>query len=179
MKIAKAHNLASCLRNLGAAAMILLALAAIPSAQAQTSDASQRKLDIAAAHAERKAIVGQNMYLSQTEAKVFWPLYDEYEKRMDRIEDRHIKEVKDYVDNYDSLTDDAANKKLDEVLAIQQARLDVQREFVPKFRGVMSPIKVTRFFQIDSKLRAMVQCDIAQKVPLAQPPASEESGRNF
>jgi hypothetical protein len=179
MKIAKAQDLTRYLINLGAAAMFLLALATTTPAQAQTSDASQRKLNIEAAHAERKAIVGQNMYLSSEEAKVFWPLYDQYEKRMDRIEDRHIKEIKDYIENYDSLTDEAAAKKLDEVLAIQQARLDVQKEFVPRFRAAMSPIKVTRFFQIDSKLRAMVQCDIAQKMPLAQPPAAEKSGHSF
>jgi len=31
---------------------------------------------------------------------------------------------------------------------------------------------VTRFFQIDNKLRALVQCQIAQIVPLAQPSAA-------
>jgi hypothetical protein len=176
MKIEKAR----CLINLGAAAvMLLLALGPIAPAHAQTSDASQRKLNVEAARAERKAIVGQNMYLSAEQAKVFWPLYDEYERRMDRLEDRHIKEIKDYLDNYDSLTEEAATKKLDETLAIQKGRFDAQKEFVPRFRAVMSSIKVTRFFQIDNKLRAMVQCDIAQKVPLAQPPASDESGHTF
>jgi len=176
MKIDRAR----CLINLGtAAAILMLVVGAIAPAQAQTSDASQRKLNVEAARAERKAIVGQNMYLSAEEAKVFWPLYDEYEKRMDRLEERHIKEIKDYLDSYDSLTDEAATKKLDETLAIQQGRLDAQKEFVPRFRAAMSSIKVTRFFQIDSKLRAMVQCDIAQKVPLAQPPASDVSGHTF
>jgi hypothetical protein len=59
-------------------------------------------------------------------------------------------------------------------LAIQQARLQTQQEFVPKFRAVLPGVLVTRFFQIDSKMRAMVQCNIAQMVPLAQPPPSEE-----
>jgi hypothetical protein len=38
---------------------------------------------------------------------------------------------------------------------------------------------VTRFFQIDSKLRALVQCQIAQIVPLAQPAGGAASGGNL
>ena len=137
---------------------------------AQPPVKSQEQLDTAAAKAERKAAVGQNMYLSPAQSKVFWPLYDSYERRMDQIEDRHVREIKGYVASYMHLTDTDANHKLDEVIAILQARLDVQREYVPRFRAVLPGVVVTRFFQIDNKIRAMVQCNIAQMVPLAQPP---------
>ncbi len=100
----------------------------------------------------------------------FWPVYDAYEKKMDSIEDRHVKELKDFAKKYNSFTDADAKKKLDEVLAIQQARLDVQKEFVPQFRDVVSQVKVTRFYQIDNKIQALIQCDIAQLVPLAAAP---------
>jgi hypothetical protein len=156
-------------------AMVVSGLA-VGIAQAQDtasqSSSSQQRLDIAAAKAQRKAIVGQNMYLTEAQAKVFWPLYDAYERRMDKIEDRHIREINNYVASYKNLTDANANQKLDEVLSIQQARLQTQRECVPKFRAVLPGVVVTRFFQIDNKLRAMVQCNIAQIVPLAQPPSS-------
>jgi hypothetical protein len=153
------------------AVAISVALAQSPGSQLQNS---QQQLDIAAAKAQRKAVVSQNMYLTAAQARKFWPLYDAYERRMDRIEDRHIREIKNYVASYRNLTDTDANEKLDEVLAIQQARLQTQQEFVPKFRAVLPGVLVTRFFQIDSKMRAMVQCNIAQMVPLAQPPPSEE-----
>jgi hypothetical protein len=136
---------------------------------ASQSSSSQQQLDIAAAKAQRKAIVGQNMYLTEAQAKSFWPLYDAYERRMDKIEDRHIREIKNYVASYKNLTDASANQKLDEVMAIQQARLQIQQEYVPKFRAVLPGVVVTRFFQIDNKMHAMVQCNIAQMVPLAQP----------
>ena len=53
-------------------------------------------------------------------------------------------------------------------MAIAQARLNVQKAYIPKFREAVSQVKTTRFFQIDNKLRAMVQCEIAQMVPLAK-----------
>jgi hypothetical protein len=136
---------------------------------ASTQSAKQRHLDIAAARADRKAIVGANMNLTAAQAKTFWPLYDAYEAKMDKLDDRHAAEVKAYAEHYNTLTDEDATNKLDEVIAIKQARLEVQRQFVPKFRDAVSSINTTRFFQIDNKLRAMIQCDIAQIVPLARP----------
>ncbi len=139
-------------------------------ASAQNPPTSQKQLDIAAARAQRKATVGANMNLTADEAARFWPVYDAYEAKMDRIEDRHIRELKEFAAKYDNLTDADAKQKLDEVIAIAQARLDVQKEFIAQFRAVVSQVKVTRFYQIDNKIQALIQCDIAQLVPLAKSP---------
>jgi hypothetical protein len=88
---------------------------------------------------------------------------------MDKLEARHVKELKDFADKYENLSDADAGKKLEEVIAIQQGRLDIQKEFVPKFRDAIPGVKVTRFYQIDNKIQALIQCDIAQLVPLAHP----------
>ena len=137
---------------------------------AQKPATSQKQLDLAAARAERKATVGANMNLTAEEAARFWPVYDAYEAKMDKIEDRHVRELKEFAANYNNLSDADAEKKLDEVIAIAQSRLDVQKEFIQRFRAVVSPVKVTRFYQIDNKIQALIQCDLAQLVPLAQSP---------
>jgi hypothetical protein len=163
----------------GAALALVCTLGAVHPAAAQSSSGhvskSQRQLDIAAARADRKAIVGANMNLTGDQAKAFWPLYDAYEAKMDKIDDRHAAEVKAYAEHYQTLTDADASSKLDEVIAIKQARLDVQKDFVPKFRSAVGAINTTRFYQIDNKLSAMIQCDIAQIVPLARPGAKTAS----
>ncbi len=110
------------------------------------------------------------MYLTPAEASKFWPIYDAYEGKMDKLEDRHIAELKAFAKVYNNLTDSDAAAKLDEVVSITQARLDAQKEFIPKFRVAISQVKVTRFFQIDNKIRALVQCSLAQLVPLAASP---------
>ena len=151
-----------------AAALAILGLVGISSsARAQ----SQKQLDLAADRAQRKAIVGSNMNLSPSESAAFWPVYNQYEAAMDKLEDRHLAEIKDFAKNYNAMTDAAAKSKLDEVMAIAQARLSTQRRFIPKFRAAISQIKTTRFFQIDNKMHALVQCEIAQFVPLARSPS--------
>ena len=154
--------------SFASASLLVCTLGLSRPALAQTS---QKQLDIAAARAQRKATVGANMNLTPDEASKFWPVYDAYEAQMDKIEDRHVRELKEFAAKYQSYTDADAKKKLDEVMAIQQARLDVQKDFIPKFLGAVSQIKVTRFYQIDNKIQALIQCDIAQLVPLAASPS--------
>ena len=165
-------------RIAGFAAALLLAggLGLGAPALAQSGAPSQKQLDIAAARAQRKATVGANMNLTADESAKFWPVYDAYEAKMDAIEDRHVRELKDFAAKYNNLTDADAAKKLDEVVAIQQGRLDVQKEFIPRFRAAIPGVKVTRFFQIDNKIQALIQCDIAQLVPLAHT-AAEGQGQ--
>ena len=153
---------------IGPATLIVLATALSGFAIAQQSaPPSQKQLDFAAIQASRRAAVSEAMALTPEEAKSFWPVYDAYEVKMDAVEKRHVEEVQAFAKAYQNLTEQDAKAKLDEVVAIQQARLDTQKAFIPKFRAAISQIKTTRFFQIDNKMHAMVQCEIAKMVPLA------------
>jgi len=167
-------KLKNILASFSASAVVVCMIGLAVPALAQTS---QKQLDIAAARAQRKATVGANMNLTADEASKFWPVYDAYEARMDAVEDRHVRELKAFAAKFNSLTDADALKKLNEVIAIQQARLDIQKEFIPKFQAAVSQVKVTRFYQIDNKIQALIQCDIAQLVPLAQAPGEAASSQ--
>ena len=149
--------------------MAMLAVCALISttgAMGQEAAPSPKHPDLTKERLQGKASVEKLLNLTPEEASKFWPLYDQYEAEMEKIDDRHLRELEHF--GYANLTENDANAKLDEVIAIQQARLDTEKNFIPKFRSVLSPVKVTRFFQIDSKLRALLQCDIAQAVPLVK-----------
>ena len=135
-------------------------------AVAQNAAPSQNQPDLAAERLQGKASVEKLMNFTPDEAKKFWPLYDQYEAAMEKIDARHLQELQNY--GYVNLNEKDAASKLDEVIAIQQARLDTEKLYIPKFRAVLSKVQVTRFFQIDSKLRAMLQCDVAHMVPLVK-----------
>lgn len=135
-------------------------------ATAHDAASSQEQPDLAAERLQGKASLEKLMNFTPDEAKKFWPLYEQYEAAMEKIDARHLQELQNF--GYANLTEKGAVNKLDEVIAIQQARLDTEKLFIPRFRAVLSPVQVTRFFQIDSKLRAMLQCDIAQMVPLVK-----------
>src|SRR5438874_13118635 len=68
--------------------------------------------------ADKKLIVSKYMELTESEATKFWPVYDEYQKDLQKIHDRIGSLLKSYAAEYrsESFTDEKAKKLLDEWL---------------------------------------------------------------
>jgi len=116
--------------------------------------------------AGQKAFVTQNLVLTESEAKAFWPLYDSYQKELGKLRDRMIELIETYANNADSMSDVEANKLVEEYLDIEGDRVDVRKAYLPKFRKILPAKKVARFYQIESKIFAIINHEAAAKIPL-------------
>ena len=118
--------------------------------------------------ADKKLLVAANMQLTESEAKGFWPVYEEYQKDLAVINQRIAKLIESYAADYqaNTLTDEKAKKLTDELVAIGEAESKLQRASVPKLSKVLPPKKVARYLQIENKIRAVVKFDLAKEVPL-------------
>jgi hypothetical protein len=120
--------------------------------------------------ADKKLVVALNMELTESEAKDFWPIYDQYQKDLQKINRRIVNVLESYADDFrrKSLTDDKAKKLIDEALAIDQAEANLKSTYAPKLSKALPVRKVARYLQIENKIRAVVRYDIAAGVPLVQ-----------
>jgi hypothetical protein len=120
--------------------------------------------------ADKKLVVATNMELTESEAKNFWPIYNEYQKDLQKINRRIIALLESYAADFrsKSLTDDKAKKLIDEATAIEQAEVNLKSTYAPKLSKALPSIKVARYLQIENKIRALVKYDLAQGVPLVQ-----------
>jgi hypothetical protein len=120
--------------------------------------------------ADKKLVVAANMDLTESEAKGFWPVYEEYQKNLAAINQRILKLIESYAADYraNTLTDEKAKKLIDELVAIQQAEAGLMAASVPKLSKVLPQKKVARYLQIENKIRAAVKYELAEKVPLVQ-----------
>lgn len=119
--------------------------------------------------ADKKVVVAANMDLTEAEAKSFWPVYEEYQKELQKINERLAMAIVAYAKEFNakSLTDEKAKKLLDEALAVEESEVKLKRSFVPKLSKALSGRKVARYIQIENKIRAIVKYEIAAEVPLA------------
>ena len=110
------------------------------------------------------------MELTESEAKGFWPIYEQYQKDLQKINQRIAKLLESYADDFrkKSLTDDKAKKLIDEAVAIEQAEANLKSAYAPKLGKALPVKKVARYLQIENKIRAVVKYDIAQGVPLVR-----------
>jgi hypothetical protein len=120
--------------------------------------------------ADKKLVVAMNMELTESEAKNFWPIYNEYQKDLQKVNQRLANLLESYADDFrrKSLTDDKARKLIDEAVAIDQAEANLRSAYAPKLSKTLPATKVVRYLQIENKIRAVVRYDIASGVPLVR-----------
>lgn len=155
--------------TLVAVAIMMMGLPALGSA-AQDKPADNMQILREKIKADKKLVVATAMELTESEAKNFWPIYNEYQKELQKINRRMVNVLDGYAADFKSksLTDDKAKKLIDEANAIDQAEVNLKSTFAPKLAKALPTIKVARYLQIENKIRAIVRYDIAQGVPLVR-----------
>jgi hypothetical protein len=120
--------------------------------------------------ADKKLVVGANLELTESEAQRFWPLYEDYQRDLQKINQRIVALIERYAADYrnKSLTDEKAKPLIDEAVSIEQAEAQLKKAYVPKLSKVLPAKKVARYMQIENKIRAIVKYDLASAVPLVQ-----------
>ena len=148
---------------------LLLAAATTSYAQAPNRDvqlATAREL----IQMGREEIIAEEMRFTSEQSEAFWPLYQEYRDDLRPIQDRYIVLIVDYVGNYYDykLTEEIAERVIDDYFDIQNDILKIKERYVRKFRKIMPSSSVMRLYQLENKIEAEVNMALAETVPLME-----------
>jgi len=118
--------------------------------------------------ADKRLLVAANMELTESEAKAFWPVYDTYQDELFLLRSRTARLIKDYGDSFKDMNNEKARALLDESIMIESLGLKLRQAYLPKFRKVLSEKKVARYYQIENKMQATLNYELAREIPLVQ-----------
>ena len=155
-------------RVFGLIVAIAVVLMGIISAPVVAQDNDNMEILREKLRADKKLLVAQNMQLSDAEGKTFWPVYDAYQEEKSKLADRHRQVIQDYAANFQALSDEVAKDLVDRSLAIKQDDVKLMAAYLPQFRKAVGEKKAARFYQIESKIEAIVNFELAANIPLAQ-----------
>jgi hypothetical protein len=113
-------------------------------------------------------VVATVLNLTEGEAKAFWPVYNAYQSDMITYYDRVAKLIDTFSQAQGSMTDEAATKLLGDFLTLETDYAALLKSYAPRFRRVLPPVKVARLYQVENKMRALVNYEIAREIPLAK-----------
>jgi hypothetical protein len=119
--------------------------------------------------ADKKQIVALNMQLTEAEALKFWPVYDAYTLETTKLNDALQALIKEYAQNYDTLTDEKAKSLTQRTLELDASATKLRLKYVPLFNKAVSARKTARFMQIDRRLALLVNIQVSAALPLVQP----------
>jgi len=115
---------------------------------------------------EKKQLIALNLTLTEPEATKFWPVYDQYVAEMAKHNDEFYGLIKDYVANQKTLTDAQASSMIHQWADIQIQTAQTRKKFIPIVEKVISSRKAALFFQIDRRLYALMDLQVASQLPL-------------
>jgi len=151
---------------------VALAVAAFPVvtfAQAETQGVkADEQVILKQVMTDKRAVYAQNLQLTDSESRDFWPVYDEYEGKAKKLNDEFLSLVDDYAAKFGSMTDADATAMLKTKMRIEKDREALKQTYTKKIAKVLPPVKALRYAQIETRLDNMLRREVYGLIPLAQ-----------
>jgi len=144
----------------------LPAFAADPAATAAGADPAKLQKLRERIRTDPKALVKENLPLTEAEAKAFWPAYDKCHAKLDAAQRRSNRAILDYVNGESGMTDARARQIVVDLLAAESDEVKARKACWDAMVKVLPGKKAARFLQIENKIRALDRFDAAVAVPL-------------
>jgi hypothetical protein len=123
------------------------------------------KSDVAGTFRE---IVTNNMKLTADEAKIFWPIFDEYMAERNPIFDEKVNITEDYMMNYYSLDTETAMDLIHRTIKLNQDLLDLRTKYLDRMSEQLPVQVVGKFFQIDNRVSTLADLVRMSSTPLVR-----------
>ena len=147
---------------------LVMVMVCVFTASAQEKPSDNMQILREKIRADKKLLIAENMQLTEAEAKVFWPVYDQYQDELFLLRARTVKLINDFSDAYQKMTNETAKKLMDEYMTIETLGPKLRQTYLPKFRKVLPEVKVVRYYQIENKINAVLMYELAANIPLVK-----------
>ena len=117
---------------------------------------------------EKKQIIAANLELTDTEATRFWPVYDQYSAELTELGDQKYALIKEYAQGFGKLTDEQALSLIKRSLALDEQLAQLRSKYVTIFNKVLPGTKTATFFQMDRRIGALIDLQLAAQIPFVQ-----------
>ncbi|HUI51975.1 MAG TPA: hypothetical protein VLX60_09330 [Terriglobales bacterium] len=117
---------------------------------------------------KKKQLIAANLNLTDTEATKFWPVYDQYTAELVQINNDKYAVIKEYADNWGTMTDAQALNLLHRSLEVDAKVAALRAKYVPIINKVLPGTKTATFFQMDRRIGMMIDLQLSSKLPLVQ-----------
>jgi len=143
--------------------LVLAAAPAVPQDVAQSLELNREVVD-----KQKRMIVAGSLPLSDEEADAFWPLFDAFQKELEKIDRRSDRLIAEYTTEYTTLAGPRASEMVYEALQIEEDRVKLKRRWLKRMESVLPPRLLARYFQLENKFQAVVAADLARQIPLVR-----------
>jgi hypothetical protein len=145
----------------------ILIIAALFLASFAYTQSNKEEIDLvqAAFGMDKKTIVADFVQLSDIQKDAFWTIYDEYETKRKDLGRERIELLKQYAEQYMTMTSEQADAWTKKVMELQTKTDKLIATYYEKVKGVSDGVVATQFYQIENYILSMIRMSILQEVP--------------
>ncbi len=151
-----------------AAAMVALAIASTSHAQSAAADVTDMQALRQQVKSDKRALVASTMAFNDAEAKKFWPIYDAYQRSVDMASRERSVAAETLLSRDRAMSNLAAKSLATQTLSADEMEIKARRTMFNRLMRALPAVKVARYMQLESKIRATQAFDIAQAFPLVK-----------
>jgi hypothetical protein len=145
-----------------------------PSESAAPSDAENRNQNIqgyielmrADVRHQKAELLGAVMVLSASDAAKFWPIYNDYEVQLTKLNDQRVANIMEYAKAYDQMTDEKADSLIQTAMDYQKDRAVLLAKTYQQVKGAIGATQAARFVQVEHQLLLIIDLQIAASLPV-------------
>ena len=163
-------------RFVPAAVVVFLAAASAGAQTAATPKSDPRDTNLRAyvelmrsdVRSQKVAILTQLMDFTEKDDEAFWPIYRQYDVELSALNDQRVKLITDYAKNFESMTDEAADRIARGALDFESKRSALKLKYFDKVKTALSARQAARFLQIENQLQYIIDLQIAASLPIVE-----------
>ena len=109
------------------------------------------------------AFITERLNLSSEEAQAFWPVYNEHEQNIQSIRRKERLEIHSRLADMESLSDAEAREVLNDLIALEQEKQDLNVAYIQRISTVISPRKTLLLIKAEEDFKRRLLREMQQR----------------
>lgn len=112
---------------------------------------------------QKKAMVLEQMHLTEAEKSAFWPVYESYSSAVQYLDMEYIRLMNFTAES--KLSDKKSETLAENLLMNELLLAKTRKQYFNKFKKALSPTQAGKFMQLDNNFRAMIRLQMQKDSP--------------
>lgn len=117
---------------------------------------------------DKKAVVADFVKPSAAQKDAFWKLYDEYETQRKNLGKQRIELLKQYANQYQTMTAQQADAWTLKVIDLQKKTDALIVTYYTKVKAISDGLVATQFYQIENYILTAIRAQLLQNIPFLE-----------
>jgi len=109
------------------------------------------------------AFFTQKLNLTPQEAEKFWPIYNDYQDRKNKIQVERVQMTRTVVQNGANMSDKELTELGDKYFGLEIKEADLSKEFYNNMKGILPPLKIFKFYQAENQYKLVLLNELQER----------------